>query len=370
EKVFNDYQLQNTLPHQFSRSGPSLAVGDVDGNGLIDLFIGGSNGNPGLIFYQGQSGFTSRPIEINKEKSEEDLGSLLFDADGDGDLDLYLVSGSVETGLNLANYQDRLFVNDGNGNFKLTPDALPVMPVSGSCVKAADFDLDGDLDLFVGGRVLPGHYPKKASSYMLRNDSEENAPKFTNVSDEVCPDLKELGMVTDALWTDFNNDRQIDLVVVGEWMPITFFQNDGGKFKNSTATSGIDSKLGWWNSLTGGDFDNDGDIDYIAGNEGLNSYFKATEEEPITAYASDFDNNGRYDVVLTSYALSKDGSRKAFPVHFRSDLGKQLELMKKRFTTYEAYSEATIEDLFVPEELENAQKSMATWMANSYIENL
>lgn len=369
EKVFNDYQLQNTLPHQFSRSGPSLAVGDVDGNGLMDLFIGGSSGNPGLIFYQEQTGFVPKSLE-HKEGKPEDYGALIFDADGDGDLDLYVVSGGVEQGLNPANYQDRLFVNDGKGNFKIAVDALPAMPVSGSCVKGADFDLDGDLDLFIGGRLLPGNYPQKVNSFILRNDSEESKPKFTNVSDEVCPDLNELGLVADALWTDFNNDQMIDLVIVGEWMPVTFFQNEGGKFKNVTGATGIDSKLGWWNSLTGGDFDNDGDIDYIAGNEGLNSFFKASKDEPITAYSSDFDNNGRYDVVLTSYTLSKDGSRKAFPVHFRSDFGKQLELMKKRFTTYEAYSEATIEDLFVPEELENAQKSIATWMASSYIENL
>lgn len=369
EKIFNDYQLQNTLPHQFSRSGPSLAVGDVDGNGLMDLFIGGSVGNPGLFFIQGQSGFAQRQLVID-ESDHEDLGSLLFDVEGDGDLDLYLVSGGVERGLIPDNYQDRLLLNDGKGNFELSQDALPAIPVSGSCVKSADYDLDGDLDLFVGGHIFPGNYPKKVSSYLLRNDSKENHPKFTDVSNEICPSLKELGMVTDALWTDFNNDQQIDLLVVGEWMPITFLQNEGDKFLNVTTSSGIDPYLGWWNSLAGGDFDNDGDMDYVAGNEGLNSYFKASEDEPIIAYGSDFDNNGRYDVVLTSFALSKDGNRKDFPVHFRSDLGKQLELMKKRFTTYAGYSEATIDELFTPAELEHTQKSMATWMANSYIENL
>lgn len=369
ESVFNDYQLQSTLPHQFSRFGPSLAVGDVDGNGLVDLFAGGSVGNPALFFYQESTGFVQKQLTVDTN-DHEDHGALLFDAEGDGDLDLYLVSGGVENGADLSKYQDRLLLNDGKGNFTLIQDALPEMPVSGSCVKAEDIDMDGDLDLFVGGRIIPGNYPQKVSSYILRNDSKTNQLKFTDISNEVCPELKEIGMVTDALWTDFNNDQQIDLIVVGEWMPITFFQNKRGTFTNITSSSGIDSKIGWWNSLTEGDFDGDGDIDYVAGNEGLNSFFKATEAEPIMAYASDFDHDGRYDVVLTSYALSKDGSRKAFPVHFRSDLGKQLELMKKRFTSYESYSEATIEDMFTPGELQNAQKSKATWMANSYIENL
>lgn len=369
ENIFNDFQLQNTLPHQFSRSGPSLAVGDIDGNGLIDLFVGGSVGNPGLFYVQDQNGFTQKLLDV-EESVYEDSGSLLFDADGDGDLDLYLVRGSVENGTDPGNYQDRLLINDGLGNFKLSEEALPEMPVSGSCVKATDYDQDGDLDLFVGGRIFPGHYPEKVSSYILRNDSKTNRPKFTDITNEICPDLQEIGMVTDALWTDFNNDKQIDLILVGEWMPITFFQNKDGKLNNITSTTGIDSKVGWWNSLIAGDFDTDGDMDYVAGNEGLNSFFKASEAEPIVAFSSDFDNNGRYDVVLISYALSKDGSRKAFPVHFRSDLSKQLELMRKRFTTYAAYSEATIEELFTPVELESALQSRATWMANSYIENL
>jgi enediyne biosynthesis protein E4 len=367
EKVFDDYQLQETLPHQFSQNGPPLAIGDINGDGLIDVFIGGAHGESGIFYIQNKDGFES--VVLSPEhKNFEDTDALLFDADGDGDLDLYLASGSVESGLNPANYQDRLYLNDGKGNFTLAEDALPKMHVSSSCVRAADFDGDGDLDLFVGGLLMPGQYPKNVSSYILRNDSESGIPKFTDVTDEVCLGLIDIGLVMDALWTDFNNDGQPDLVVVGEWVPVTFFQNIDGKFIN--LTSSISDKTGWWRSIISGDFDNDGDIDFIVGNEGLNSWFKASEEMPITAYSADFDNNGRYDVIITQFLLDKDGSKKAFPVHFRSDLGKQLEMMNKKFTTYQDYSEATLEEMFTAEELENAQKSMANWMASSYIENL
>jgi hypothetical protein len=369
EKIFDDFQLQETLPHQFSQNGPPLATGDVNGDGLEDLFVGSSMGNSGTFFIQNNQGFESVGLGIEHEEFE-DTDALLFDADGDHDLDLYLVSGSQESGLNPLNYKDRLYINDGKGNFTINTEALPDMPVSGSCVETADFDGDGDPDLFVGGGLLPGQYPRKASSYLLRNDTQGGKTTFTNVTEQICPDLNNFGLVTDAIWADFDNDQQVDLVLVGEWMPITFFKNENGKLINITNQSGIETRVGWWRSIASGDFDNDGDIDFIAGNEGLNSWFQASEDEPVTAYHADFDNNGRYDVILTQFLLSKDGSRKEFPVHFKSDLGKQLDMMNKKFTTYEAYSNATIEDMFSVRELENTHKSQARWMASSYIENL
>lgn len=369
EKVFDDYHLQETLPHQCSQNGPPLASGDMNGDGLMDLFVGGSLGEACTIFFQNENGFESIYLTAGT-KDFETTDALLFDADVDNDLDLYLVSGSQESGLNLSMYRDRLYINDGKGNFTKKESALPEMPVSGSCVKGNDMDMDGDLDLFIGGGLIPGQYPKNASSYILRNDSKPGNPKFTDITSRACPDLVEIGLVTDAIWTDFNGDHQIDLVVVGEWMPITFFKKEGNKFINVTNEAGISTKAGWWNSIVEGDFDKDGDTDFIAGNEGLNSWFKASEYEPITAYSADFDNDGQYDVIVTQYLLSKDGTRKAFPVHFRSDLGKQLEMMKQKFTTYKEYSEATIYDMFSPEELGRAQKSEASWMANSYVENV
>jgi hypothetical protein len=369
EKIFDDFRIQETIPHQFSQDGPPLATGDIDGDGLSDLFVGGSYGESGVIFFQREKDFESMKLGAEHEQFE-DTDALLFDAEGDGDQDLYLVSGSQESGLNPANYQDRLCLNDGNGYFTLEANALPKMPVSGSCVRAADVDGDGDQDLFVGGRLIPGQYPKNVSSFLLRNDSKIGEVKFTDVTNELCPDLVEIGLVTDAVWADFTNDQVMDLIIVGEWMPVTFFKNENGKFIDVTDETGIEDKSGWWRSVAFGDFDNDGDVDFVAGNEGLNSWFKASEEEPIIAYHSDFDNNGRYDVIITQFLLSKDGTRKSFPVHFRSDLGKQLDMMNRKFTTYHDYSEATIEDMFAPGELENALKSSATWMTNSYIENL
>ncbi|MCG8306486.1 MAG: VCBS repeat-containing protein [Cytophagales bacterium] len=368
EKIFDDFRVQETVPHQFSQSGPPLAVGDIDGDGLEDVLIGGSANEFAAFFLQKNHGFKLKVFD--HDPVPEDTDALLFDADNDHDPDLYLVNGSMEAGLNPSDYQDRVFVNDGQGNFRFSQSALPEMPVSGSCVRAIDFDEDGDLDLFVGGRLIPGRYPEKAGSFVLRNDSEKDALNFTDITPLVCPELQHIGLVTDAIWIDFNHDGQVDLVVVGEWMPITYFEHRNGKLVNITENTGISNRTGWWNCIEPGDFDRDGDVDFIAGNEGLNSWFKASASEPMIAYASDFDHNGRFDVVLTSYQLSSDGTRRAFPVHFKSDLGKQLEMMKRKFPTYAGYGEATIEDLFTPQELENAQKSMATWMANSYVENL
>ena len=370
EKPFNDYNLQNTIPHQFSRSGPALAVGDLNGDEKYDLLIGGSAGKSATMFLRSGDGFIKKDFTKGEDMAYEDQGILIFDADNDGDNDVYIVSGGVEHGTSPANYRDRLYVNDGTGHFSWERDALPETAVSGSCVKAADYDNDGDLDLFAGGRVWPGSYPRKVSSFILQNDAEHGIPYFSDSTVEICPDLIDIGLVTDALWTDFDNDGMTDLIVVGEWMPVTFFKNENGRLTNITEETGISDKTGWWRSITGGDFDNDGDIDYIVGNEGLNSFFKAPAEEPLTAWHADFDNNGRYDVIISSWEPSKDGTRKPFPVHLRSDLGKQLPMTKKRFTTYEDYGKATIHDLLTPEEEEIAKKSIATWMASSYIENL
>jgi hypothetical protein len=356
EPIFDDFSLQETLPHQLSQNGPPLAVGDINGDGLEDLVIGCSLGKPVVFFLQHKDGFEQIILEI-EGNALESTDVLLFDADSDEDNDLYLVNGSQEIGTNPAKYQDRLYLNDGKGEFSWEVDALPPMPVSGSCVISNDYDADGDLDLFVGGGLVPGKYPEKASSYLLRNDTESGNVSFTDLTKKSCPDLLDLGLVKNAIWVDFDSDQLDDLVIVGEWMPIAFMNNEAGKkFTNITGETGIENGIGWWRSIVSGDFDNDGDIDFIAGNEGLNSWFKASGEEPITAYHNDFNNDGRYDVIVTQYLMSKDGSRRSYPVHFKSDLGKQLDRMNKKFTTYASYSEATIDDLLSPEELEKSGK--------------
>jgi enediyne biosynthesis protein E4 len=371
EHIFVDFNIQRTLPRQFSQLGPALAVGDVDGNGEEDLFIGGSVQIKGVFFLQENGRFRKADLLPAEDQAADDIGCLLFDADGDGDLDLYIVSGGSESEPGSANYQDRFYENAGKGRFVRRKEALPDFYVSGSCVKAADFDRDGDLDLFVGGRILPGGYPQPVSSFILRNDTgPDGRIRFTPVGSEICPDLENIGMVTDALWSDFNNDGWVDLVIAGEWMPITFLQNEKGRFVNVTAQSGVADKTGWWNSLAAADFDNDGDIDYVAGNLGLNSMYRAGPTEPIIAYAKDFDGNGGYDAVIAAYLPDEKGVKKPFPIHSKGDLIKQLAHMKKRFLKYETYSHASIDDLFTEEEMQGAQILNATWMQSSYIENL
>lgn len=362
-----DFNLQRTLPHKYTQNGPGIAVGDANGDGLDDFYIGGAAGKKGAFFLQSSHGnFTATHDNINDpEKKNEEMGIVLFDADNDGDLDLYAVSGSYEFQAGAAELQDRLYINNGKGQFEIDTTALPEFRTSGSCVKAADYDQDGDLDLFVGGRVVPGQYPKPVNSYILRNDGGS----FTNVTQEICPALTDFGMVADALWTDFDNDGQIDLLIAAEWQPLTFFKNTGKGFKNVTEDTGIGEKVGWWNSLTAGDFDNDGDMDYIAGNLGLNTQYKASEEYPLSVYAKDFDENGGYDAVITCYIKDENGVPRAYPVHTRDDMISQMISIRRDFPRYEKYGQATIDSIFTEEDLEGAVIYHANHMESSYIEN-
>ncbi|HLX91674.1 MAG TPA: VCBS repeat-containing protein, partial [Puia sp.] len=327
ENDFIDFNIQKLLPHKFSEYGPAVAVGDIDGNGLEDFVVGGSSGYSAQLFLQQPNGkFKQRPLMSGLQASRklaDDEGILLFDADGDGDLDLYICSGGYENQAGSEAYQDRLYVNDGKGNFTLDSAALPRNFTSKFCVRAADFDHDGDLDLFVSGRVEPGKYPQPVSSFILRNDSKNGHIKFTDVTNEVAKDLNNIGMVCDAIWTDFDNDGWPDLVLAGEWMPITFLHNDKGKFSNITPSTGIAGHTGWWNTIVAGDFDNDGDIDYIVGNLGRNSFYRASEAYPVRVYGKDFDNNGVYDMITSLYLPDKDGEKKEFPSESRDDLLKQ-----------------------------------------------
>ncbi len=364
ENDYNDFLKQPLLLQMHSRNGPGIAVGDIDKKNGDDFFVGGAAGFNGKFFIQNEDGtFEGRLFTLEPEF--EDVGSLLFDADNDSDLDLYIVSGgtSLKEGSEL--YQDRLYLNDGNGSFSRAKHWLPEMKSSGSCVTADDFDKDGDLDLFVGGRVVPGNYPLPPVSYLLENENGQ----FRDVTNEIGEGVDRIGMVTSAIWSDFNNDNWKDLVIVGEWMPITILENREGKFEDVTGKSGLSESSGWWNSIQAGDFDNDGDSDYVVGNLGLNTKYKASPQEPVRVYAKDFDRNGSIDPILSCYINDNQGGRYEYPAHSRDAITNQLVKLKKRFSSYEAFSKATFHDLFSEEELDGALIFSAKELQTSYLEN-
>lgn len=367
ERDFVDYNIQPTIPHKLSQYGPGIAVGDIDNNGFDDFYVGGSSGNSGVFFMQGVDGkFTLDSARFSQKDDPlyEDMGVLFFDADGDKDLDLYIVSGSYEVPPNHPISNDRLFINDGKGKFSKTTNALPQDSTNGSCVRAADLDGDGDLDLFVGGRVISGRYPEHPQNFVLENVNG----KFTDATAKICPQLKNIGMVTDALFTDFDNDGKADLIVTGEWIPVTFFKNNGKSFELLNKT-GIEDKFGWWNSLTAGDFDNDGDIDYIAGNLGLNTNYTATTNEPLMVWAKDLDNNGSLDAMVFCYMKAEDGTMKPYPMATKMDMVSQLISIRKKYPTYKSFGAATMDDLWNVNDRTGALMLYATYMSTSYIEN-
>jgi hypothetical protein len=352
EKALFDFNYQRTVPHKFSQSTPGIAVGDIDNDGLEDFYIGGNGQYPGIFYLQKPDGKFSADQRIieGHDPIGKDMGILFLDIDNDMDLDLYIVKGGIQRQEGDEIYTDKVYLNDGNGYFIHQKDILPDIQISGSCVKAADFDGDGDLDLFLGGRVIPGGYPYPVDSKLLKN----TGGKYQDVTEVELPELNGLGLVNDALWTDFNNDRLTDLIVVGEWMTVTFFKNTGNGFKNITASMGLGPITGWWNSINGADIDNDGDTDYILGNLGLNTMFKGTAEAPLKIYAGDFDLNGVVDPVIASLASDEHFQPRYFPVHTRDDMVMQLSFIRNRIPTYKGYGQATIKDIFTEEELDSA----------------
>ncbi len=360
EELYIDFKVQPLLPHLLSQNGPGVAVADVNGDGREDFYVGGPFNHSGAIFIQAKNQKFRKQLLTTDQKFEEDMGCLFFDADMDGDQDLYVVSGSSEFESGSKYYQDRLYKNDGAGRFTLDISALPNTAGSGSTVNAADFDRDGDLDLFVGGRLAPGQYPLPGQSYLLRNDHG----KFTDITAQSAPALGNIGMVTTAIWTDFNQDGWVDLIVAGEWMPLTFFQNQSGKLSNITGTTGLTNTTGWWNSLVSGDFDEDGDVDYVAGNLGLNSEGNPSASKPLTLLAKDFDKNGSIDPVLCRYLGDV-----LFPVHPRDEMTSQMNFLKKRFVYYGDYAKASLSTIFTKEELNDAKRLTCEMMESVFIEN-
>ncbi|MCU0470427.1 MAG: VCBS repeat-containing protein [Arcicella sp.] len=369
-----DFNVQKLLPHKLSQFGPAIAVGDVNGDGLEDIYIGGAVKYKGTFLLQNKMGkFIAADLiegEVNATKLAEDMGVLLFDADHDNDLDLYVVSGSNEAPKDAAEYQDRLYENDGKGHFKQQKNALPTFLKSGSCVKASDYDHDGDLDLFVGGRMEVNAYPKPVSSYILRNDSQKGGLKFTDITQQIAPNLKNVGLVCDALWTDIDNDGWIDLMLAGEWMPLMILKNANGKSMKPIQNEVLNKQVGLWTSLSAGDFDNDGDMDYIAGNLGENTLMKASDEFPVSIYGKDFNTDGIYDAIPTVFYRDGEGKRREVTFHGRDDLAKQMNTIRRKFPNFQKFAKATINEVLSEEELKDAQILKANFLKTAYIENL
>lgn len=356
ENELEEFNMEPLLPHRFSRQGPCLAVADVNSDGRDDFFVGGSAKNPGQLFTQTAVG-TFQAAEM-PDPGFEDTGALFFDANGDKYPDLYVVSGGAEYNAATAAYADRLYLNDGKGNFTRNKSALPPLYTSGFSVAAADFDRDGDQDLFVGGRFVPGQYPAAAESYLLANDGRGN---FRDVTAQLCPALKRPGLVTAALWADASGDGWPDLLVTGEWMPLLLFTNQQGRALVSQPVAALNEIPGWWSSLAAGDFDGDGDLDFVAGNAGLNTRLKT----PLHLYAADFDGNGTLEPILTHRLEGRD-----VPYLSRDLLAAQYPAIKKKFPQHAAYADAAIEDLFTREQLAQTLHLTATELRSMYLENL
>lgn len=365
ENYYNDFEKEILLPHQTSMFGPSVATADLNGDGLKDFIIGGAAQSPAGVYFQSKYGFQKQlAAAIAADSGQEDMGIHIFDVENDGDNDIYIISGGNEFDPNSEMLQDRLYINDGAGNFSKSATALPAMITSGSRVHSFDYDKDGDLDLFVGGRLVPGTYPMPAASYILENRSTAGNPRFVNVSPEIAPELKELGMVTDAVWTDYDNDGWTDLIIVGEWMPITFLRNHKGSFVDETKTLSMEDSTGWWFSIKEADFDNDGDMDYLVGNLGLNYKYKASEEETFDIYFNDFDKNGTGDIVLSYF----NGGNK-YPLRGRECSSQQMPGIKKKFEDYASFSTATLADVYTNEFLESSLHYQVKSFASIYLEN-
>ncbi len=363
ENDFNDFDQQVLLPHKMSQFGPAMATGDVNGDQLEDVYFGGATGKPGVLFIQMTNGSFRETSEQTWQEHflSEDLDAVFFDVENDGDLDLYVVSGGNAFPQQSKQYQDRIYLNDGKGNFQYNADVLPKFRDSGGCVRPFDFDQDGDLDLFVGGRHTPWDYPSPAISRLLRNDNGS----FTDVTKTLAPELIYLGLVTDAVWTDLDNDHQIELIVCGEWMPITLFKFQEGQLTKVTDSQALNQTTGWWYSIEAADMDGDGDQDLVAGNLGLNYKYKATTKEPFEVHYYDFDNNNAKDIVLSYYNFGEH-----YPLRGRSCSSEQVPVIKEKFETYNLFADANLTEVYGEDNLAKALHYKATTFASSYLENL
>ena len=363
ENAFADFDRERLMPRMVSTEGPLVAVADVNGDNLDDLYLGGAKDQPGALLIQQSNGRFSHSNAgvFETDSVSEDVGAVFFDANGDRHPDLYVVSGGNEFSELASALQDRLYLNDGRGQFRKADGSLPVEGTSGSRAVVTDYDGDGDIDVYVGGRVVPWRYGADPPSMLLQNDGRG---RFTDVTPQLAPDLARAGMVTDAVWRDVDRDGRPDLVVVGEWMPITIFRNVGGGRLARLAVPGLEHSAGWWNRIVAGDFTGDGRVDFIVGNAGLNSRCHASASEPVTMYVKDFDRNGYAEQIVSCYNHGV-----SYPLVMRDDLIRTLPILKARYLNYTNYARQTVTDMFSKADLAAAIFKSAETFATTLVRN-
>ena len=358
EDDYDDFHRNQLKPRFHSTLGPSIALGDINGDGVDEVYIAGAKGQKGAFWNTNNDQTVQADLNVNAEL--EELGALLFDVDNDGDNDLYLAIGDCGLKDGHEDLQDLLFINDGAGNFTQENSHLPEMKTITSVVTAADYDQDGDLDLFVGGRYRKGEYPSAPRSYLLQNDNG----KFTDVTDQKAQDLSNTGMVTSALWSDCNNDGLVDLILVGEWMNIQIWKNNGKKLVNKSERLDLQNTGGWWNSIVGGDFDGDGDTDYILGNQGVNLRYRPGKDQPIQIYHGQFDGDESRDFMLSYYYEGKE-----YPIHHLDDLAKEFKFIGDKFKSYNVYSKSTMDKVLGENNVAKSEVLKADLFHHVYLEN-
>ncbi len=366
ETFFFDYGFQPLIPQKYSQEGPFISTGDVNADGLEDFFIGGAFKQSGKIFLQQKDGTFNGKELLTGTKNEEDMQSIFFDADGDKDLDLLVIGGSSEFDVNSSFFRPRLYLNDGKGNFKQDISAFPPdIRTPGKCVAVADMDGDGDMDIFIGGRVSLGTYPQPPVSYLLRNDHG----KFTNVTAAVCPALETPGLLNAAAWVDIDNDKKPDLIIAGDWMPVRIFKNNGSTLTEITEATGLNNLPGFWRSLAIADIDHDGDMDIVAGNLGLNNPFHISSQQPAQLIAKDFDGNGVTEPIFCYYIKDNNGNYQLSSGISRDEWAMQMPAIKKRFDRNDAYAKANMETVFTKEMMEGALVLNCKEVRSGYFEN-
>ena len=364
ENEFNDFEREKLIFQMMSNSGPAITKGDINSDGLVDIHIGGAKDQAGTIFIQQPDGnfIESRQEVLEDDKSGEDTDAVFFDVDNDNDLDLYVARGGNEFPSSSSALIDRLYLNDGNGKFSRSDEIFPAGKFeSTSCVDAADFDMDGDIDLFVGIRLRPFLYGVPVNGYILQNDGKGN---FTNVTQTIAPELMKIGMITDMLWEDLDNDRDQDIILVGEYMGIVMFINENGKFSKFKNDLTLEESTGWWNTIEKADLDQDGDMDFIVGNHGLNSRFKASIEKPVTMYVNDFDRNGRVEQVITRY-----NGDTSYPMVLRNDMIMQIPSLEAKYPDFNSYKTQRMEDIFTDDQIRSSETLMASYLPTAVLVN-